>query len=78
MVYCKLISHNKDVAIYRIGSVISDITGVMHLDYKKHEYIIVEKPKREPVYEHFIDKLILKYQKEFDEGRIPESMSYEI
>jgi len=78
VVYCRLISHNNGIAIYAIGAVVSDITGLMRLNCNNRKYLVMQKPHKEEVYDLFIDKMIKKYQKEFDKGDIPEKMSYEI
>ena len=78
MVYCNLVSHNDNIAVYKIGSVISDITGVMRLDCKDGSYYIAQKPQREEIYELFVKKMLRKYQSQFRNGIIPEKMSYEI
>ena len=78
MIYCRLLKNENNKLIYSIGSVISDITGKMELSPQNQSYQIIEQPKEEPVYEHFIDKMLRLYQKDFDKGVIPEKMSYEI
>lgn len=78
MVYCRLQSVDGNKAIYAIGSVISDITGKIKIDFENKEYSILEQSKKYKVYEHFIDKMLLKYKTQLEKGIIPDKMSYEI
>jgi hypothetical protein len=78
MVYCRLLKNNGNKLTYAIGSVASDITGELVLYPKQKFYNIKKQPQKGTVYEHFIDKMLRKYQKEFDKGIVPPKMSYEI
>lgn len=78
MVYCRLLSKNKNLITYSIGALYNDISGIIKLDIKNMSYEIVKQPQKEEVYEHFIDKMLVKYHPIFDKGEIPEKMSYEI
>jgi hypothetical protein len=78
MVYCKLISQQNNVIRYAIGALYNDLTGILVLNPKTQSYEIEKQPNQEEVYEHFIDKMLRRYQKYFDAGEIPEKMSYEI
>jgi hypothetical protein len=78
MVYCKLISKENNTIRYAIGALYNDLTGILILDPIAQCYVIEKQPNHEQVYEHFIDKMLRKYQSSFDKGEIPEKMSYEI
>ncbi len=78
MVYCKLISQNNDVIRYAIGALYNDLTGILVLNPKTQSYEIEKQPDQEEVYEHYIDKMFRRSQHLFDNGNIPEEMSYEI
>lgn len=78
MVYCRLISQQNNVIRYAIGALYNDLTGILVLNPKEQSYEIEKQPDQEEVYEHFIDKMLRQYQRYFDNGEIPEKMSYEI
>ena len=78
MVYCRLVSVENDYIIYLLGSVVSDITGLLKLYPKKHYYEIERQPQKKPVYIHAIDRMLFRYQEKFDRGEILDKMSYEI
>ncbi len=78
MVYCKMISQQDNVIRYAIGALYNDLTGILVLNLNEQCYVIEKQPDQEEVYEHFIDKMLRKYQQYFDNGEIPEKMSYEI
>ena len=78
MVYCRLVSVENDYIIYLLGSVVSDITGLLKLYPKKHYYEIERQAQKKPVYIHAIDRMLFRYQEKFDRGEIPDKMSYEI
>lgn len=78
MVYCRLKSKNDNVAIYGIGGFYDDVSGILRLDRKAKQYEIIKQPKTQKVYEQFVDRMLRRYQEQFEKGVIPEKMSYEI
>lgn len=78
MIYCRLQSKNEKFITYSIGARYSDITGEIRIDSDCKGYEIVKQPHEDKVYPHFINKMLVRYQHLFNEGKIPEKMSYEI
>ncbi len=78
MGYCRLQSNMGKFLRYAIGSLSSDITGIIDVDSNGRGYTIVKQPQKQEVYPHFINRMLSKYHSEFDKGNIPEKMSYEI
>lgn len=78
MVYCKLLSKDTNMVSYAIGALWNDLTGVIKIDSDGRGFEIVKQPKKEAVYPHFINKMLVKYLELFEKGEIPEKMSYEI
>lgn len=78
MIYCRLKSKTEKSASYSIGARTDDITGEIMIMNNGQEYEIIKEPEKEVVYPHFINKMIVKYTKQFAEGKYPEKMSYEI
>lgn len=78
MVYCRLLSVDNDIAKYSIGSVISDITGVLEIDANNRTYSIEKEPENRPLYMRHVESMISRAREEIFKGDFPEKLTYEI
>ena len=78
MVYCNLEKINGTRLYYSIGSIVTDITGEIVVDYKKGEYELIKEPEKSKVYDCHIRRLLSKTQAEYDKGKFKKRISYEI
>lgn len=78
MVYCRLISKKNNTLSYAVGSIASDITGLLSLNLGDFSFEITKQPERKPVYPLFIGRMVNKYRTRLEQNDIPDKMSYEI
>ncbi len=78
MVYCNLLSKKNNILTYSIGGVWNDLTGLLEVNCKTGQYVLLEKPKDSEVYMVHIEALIRKVRPDFDKGVFKPKISYEI
>lgn len=78
MIYCNLIRSHKEYAIYSVGTDINNITGEVKFFNKFTQPVVVRQPISQHIPEVLLLKIVVKYKKEFEEGKFPGKLSYEI
>lgn len=78
MVYSEKIEQNGNIAIYAMGALYNDLTGLLKIDFNDNSFEIVKQPQKAPVHEHFVNKMMAKYREYIYNGETPDEMSYEI
>ena len=79
MVYCNYVSHDEEIARYRYGGYVSDITGIVDFELNGKGFYVVKEPDRNIDYlPAVLMRLYPLAMKKFRKGLFPEKLSYEI